>query len=170
MKKAIVSIALVALLAGCSGGGTSSVPSQNPAGAPAAAVRAPLSGGPGTTSVTYYDTYAPIGPCQPGKLTIMAGSTGSFPVTHLNFAAGDGPPLVVSNCHFQTPQYVRVKLGAPDYGSPFIRQTDYTVTVDAPGPAQVTATWTALGPTLPGDPGLKGKVSFTISAPSGGGL
>jgi hypothetical protein len=168
MKKTMTSFALFALLAGCSGGG-GSVVSNLPAGAPAAAVRAPLSGGPGTTTVTYYDTYAPVGPCHPGVLTILVG--GSFPTTHLNFSAGNGPPLIVSNCHFQTPQYVRVKLGTPDYGAPFIRQTDYTVTVDAPAAAQVTATWTALGPTLPGDPGLKGKVSFTITDPSpGGGL
>ncbi|HEY0396694.1 MAG TPA: hypothetical protein VGD01_19615 [Candidatus Elarobacter sp.] len=167
--KTILSFAMVALLAGCSGGATSVPTPSNPISvtAPAATVRAPQSGGPGTTSVTYYDTYAPVGPCTPHELTILAG--GSFPVTHLDFAAGDGPPLIVSNCNFQTPQYVRVTLSKIQYGAPFIRQVDYTVTVDAPGPAQVTATWVALGPTLPGHPGLKGKVTFTISAPSGGG-
>jgi hypothetical protein len=163
MNKAITSLALFALLAGCSGG-ASSVISQ-PAGLQSAP-RSPQSGGPGTTTVTYYDQYAPVGQCHPGVLTIM---NSYFPVTHLNFAAGDGPPLVVSNCHFQTPQYVRVTLGTPDYGAPFIRQSAYTVTVDAPAAAQVTATWTALGPTLPGTPGLTGTVSFTIADPSGGG-
>ncbi len=167
MKK-LTSFALFALLAGCSGG-ASSVVSRLPADTPAvtSAVRAPQSGGPGTTTVTYYDTYAPVGVCHPGVLTIMVGE--SYPATHLNFAAGNGPPLEVSNCHFTTPQYVRVKLGTPDYGSPFIRQSAYTVTVDAPDAAQVTATWTALGPTLPGTPGLTGTVSFTIGPPDGGG-
>jgi hypothetical protein len=165
MKKTITSFALFALLAGCSGGGGSV--SNLPASAPGA-VRAPLyNGGPGTTTLTYYDTYAPVGTCNTGVLTILVG--GSYPATHLNFAAGDGPPMIVSNCHFQTNQYVKVTLGTPAYGSPFIRQTDYTVTVDAPAAAQVTATWTALGPTLPGTPGLTGTVSYTIADPSGGG-
>jgi hypothetical protein len=167
MQKTIVSIALVALLAGCSGG-ASSVPA-NSSNAPSAVLKAPRSGGPGTTSLTYYDTYAPVGQCHTGVLTIMVG--GSYPATHLNFAAGDGPPLIVSNCNFTTPQYVKVTLGTPAYGSPYIRQTDYTVTVDAPAAAQVTATWTALGPTLPGSPGTSGQVSFTIGDPdTGGGL
>lgn len=168
--KTITSLALVALLAGCSGGGTSTVPPNSIAPvAPAAAVRAPQTvGGPGTTSLTYYDTYAPTGQCQPGRLTL---NVSTFPVTHLSFPAGQGPPIVVSNCHFQTPQYVHVQLGHASYGTPFVRQTDYTVTVDAPAAAQVTATWTALGPTLPGDPGRSGSVSFTIGDPaSGGGL
>jgi len=162
--KTIASITLVALLAGCSGGGSAVVPSAPPnAIAPAAAARAPLSGGPGTTSLTYYDQYAPTGgPCEPHELTIMNGYA---PAESLSFPAGQGPPLVVSGCNFQTPQYVRVTLGKPKYGTPFIRQTDYTVTVDAPGPAKVTATWTACGPTLPCDPGLKGTVTFTIGPP-----
>jgi hypothetical protein len=168
--KTITSIALIALLAGCSGG-ASSVPStlSNSVTSPSAAVRAPqTTGGPGTTSVTYFDTYAPVSQCHPGKLTL---NVSLFPVTNLSFPAGQGPPIVVSNCNFQTNQYVRVKLGKPDYGTPFVRQTDYNVTVDAPAAAQVTATWTALGPTLPGDPGLKGTVTFTIGPPdSGGGL
>ncbi len=83
---------------------------------------------------------------------------------------GQGPPLVVSGCNFQTPQYVRVTLGKPAYGTPFLRQTDYTVTVDAPGPAQVTATWTVCGPALPCDAGIKGTVTFTIGPPSPGPL
>ncbi|MDB5072561.1 MAG: hypothetical protein JWM87_3672 [Candidatus Eremiobacteraeota bacterium] len=164
--KTITSVALIALLAGCSGG-ASSVPSSNSVTTTSAAVRAPqTTGGPGTTSITYLDTYAPVGQCVPGKLSI---NNGFAPATHLSFPAGEGPPLVLSNCHFTTPHYVRVTLGEPEYGTPFVRQTDYTVTVDAPGPAQVTATWTDLGPTLPGTPGLKGKVTFTIGPPSSGG-
>jgi hypothetical protein len=162
--KTITSFALVVLLAGCSGGPTSVV-SKNPT-TTSSGVRTPQSGGPGTTTVTYYDQYAPVGPCHAGQLTIM---NSAFPVTHLNFSAGNGPPLVVSNCNFQTPQYVRVTLGTPSYGSPFLRQVDYTVTVDSEAAAQVTATWTALGPTLPGTPGLTGTVSFTIGPPDGGG-
>ncbi len=164
MKK-LTSLALVALLAGCSGHASSVPPDQGTTTSSHA--RAPQSGGPGTTTLTYYDTYAPVGVCHPGVLTIMVGE--SYPATHLNFAAGNGPPLELSNCHFQTPQYVKVTLGTPDYGSPFIRQSAYTVTVDAPDAAQVTATWTALGPTLPGTPGLTGTVSFTIGPPDGGG-
>jgi hypothetical protein len=165
--KTISALAIVALLAGCSGG-ASSVPSNTPL-TTSAQVRAPQTGGPGTTSVTYYDTYAPVGQCHPGVLTIMVG--GSYPATSLSFPAGQGPPLQLSNCHFQTPQYVRVKLGTPEYGTPFVRQVDYTVTVDAPAAAKVTATWTALGPTLPGSPGLTGTVTFTIGDPdTGGGL
>ena len=165
--KTIASVALIALLAGCSGGGASSVPSNSVTTTTAAAVRAPqTTGGPGTTSLTYFDTYAPVSQCEPEKLTL---NVSLFPVTHLSFPAGQGPPIVVSNCNFQTPQYVRVKLGKPEYGTPFVRQTDYTVTVDAPAAAQVKATWTALGPTLPGDPGLKGTVTFTIGDPSSGG-
>jgi hypothetical protein len=165
--KTIASVALIALLAGCSGG-ASSVPS-NSVTTTSAATRAPqTTGGPGTTSVTYFDTYAPTGQCHAGKLTL---NVSTFPATHLSFPAGQGPPIVVSNCNFQTNQYVRVELGKPDYGTPFVRQTDYTVTVDAPAAAQVTATWRALGPTLPGDPGLKGTVTFTIGPPdTGGGL
>ena len=132
-----------------------------------AAVRAPLAGGPGTTSLTYYDTHADVGPCQPHALTIMNGYA---PADNLSFPAGQGPPLVVSLCNFQTPQYVRVKLGKPAYGTPFVRNSDYTVTVDAPGPAKVTATWTACGPALPCDPGLKGDVTFTIGPPAPGPL
>ena len=159
--KTIASIALAALLAGCNGGGAAPPPPPNRVAA--AAERAPQSGGPGTTSVTYYDQYAPTGgPCKTHELTIMNGYA---PAENLSFPAGQGPPLVVSGCNFQTPQYVMVKLDKPKYGAPFIRQTDYTVTVDAPGPAKVTATWTACGPTLPCDPGLKGKVMFTIGPP-----
>ncbi|MDP9106646.1 MAG: hypothetical protein M3N49_12030 [Candidatus Eremiobacteraeota bacterium] len=166
--KTIASIALAAVLAGCSGGGSTVTSSPSSAVAPAAAVRAPLSGGPGTTTLTYYDTHADVGPCEPHELTIMNGYA---PAENLSFPAGQGPPLTVSLCNFQTPQYVRVTLDRPKYGTPFIRQTDYTVTVDAPGPAKVTATWTACGPTLPCDPGLKGTVTFTIGPPSpGGGL
>jgi hypothetical protein len=164
--KTIASVTLVAILAGCSGGGGSTV-SSNPI-APAAIGRAPLNGGPGTTTITYYDTYANVGQCNPGVLTIMNSYA---PAHNLSFPAGQGPPLVVSNCHFSTPQYVRVTLGTPAYGAPFIRQTDYTVTVDAPDAAQVTATWTACGATLPCTPGLTGTVNFTIGPPdSGGGL
>jgi hypothetical protein len=135
--------------------------------APAAVERAALSGGHGAT-VTYYDQYAPTGgPCEPHELRIMNGNA---PAESLSFPAGQGPPLVVSGCNFQTPQYVRVTLGNAAYGTPFIRQTDYTVTVDAPGPAKVTATWTACGPTLPCDPGLKETVTFTIGPPSPGPL
>jgi hypothetical protein len=165
MKKTITLVALMALLAGCSGGG-SGVVSKLP-GATAGTVKTPQSGGPGTTTLTYYTQYAPVGQCSTGVLTLMVG--GSYPATHLNFAAGNGPPLVVSNCHFSTPQYVKVQLGTPDYGSPYISQTAYNVTIDAAAAAQVTATWTALGPTLPGTPGLTGTVSFTIGDPDGGG-
>jgi hypothetical protein len=165
--KTIASIALIALLAGCSGGGAKSVPSQSLG--QSAGVRAPRNGGPGTTTLTYYDTYAPVGSCVSGKLTLMVG--GSYPATALSFAAGDGPPIIVSNCNFTTPQYVKVTLGTPAYGSPFIRQTDYTVTVDSAAAAKVTATWTALGPSLPGTPGLSGTIDYTIGDPdSGGGL
>jgi hypothetical protein len=161
--KALTSVALVALLAGCAGGASSvSSPSSRPM-TTSAGPRVPHNGGPGTTSITYYDTYAPDGECHPGKLTIMDSL---FPVTDLSFAAGDGPPLVLSNCNFTTPQYVNVTLEV-ESGSPFIRQTDYTVTIDAPAAARAKATWTALGPTLPGTPDHKGKVSFTISDPSG---
>ena len=59
----------------------------------------------------------------------------------------------------------RVTLGEPEYGTPFVRQTDYTVTVDAADSAKVTGTWTDLGPTLPGTPGLSGTVNFTIGPP-----
>jgi hypothetical protein len=135
--------------------------------APASAVRVPQSGGPGTTTLTVYDTYAPVGVCHPGVLTLMVST--SYPATHLSFPAGQGPPILVSNCHFQTNQYVRVTLGTPAYGAPFLRATDYQVTVDAPDAAQVTATWTALGPTLPGTPGLSGTISYTIGPPDNGG-
>ncbi len=56
-------------------------------------------------------------------------------------------------------------LGKPAYGMPFARNSDFSVTVDAPGPDQGSATWTACGPTLPCDPGLKGDVTFTIGPP-----
>jgi hypothetical protein len=166
--KRLTAFALIALLAGCSGG-ASSVPSKMTAPtAPNAAGRHVQSGGPGTTQVTYYDTYAPVAPCHAGQLTILVST--SFPTTHLSFPAGQGPPLIVSNCNFQTPQYVTVKLGKPAYGAPFLRVTDYQVTVDAPGPAQVTATWTTSGPTGEGDGGdATGTVTFTIGAPSSGG-
>jgi hypothetical protein len=161
--KTTASIALVALLAGCSGGGSTIASSPSNPAAPAAVGRAPQSGGPGTTSITYYDTYAVVGPCEPHELTIMVGTTGSFPASDpMRFPATQGPPLIVSNCNFQTNQYVRVTLGEPAYGTPFLRQSETTITVDAPGPAKVTATWTACGPTLPCDPGLKGKVTFEI--------
>jgi hypothetical protein len=164
--KTMLSVALVALLAGCSGGASTSVPSSRQ-DMPSAAVRAPqTTGGPGTTEVTYLDTYAPTGQCEPGKLTI---NNTYAPATDLSFPAGQGPPLILSNCNFTTPHYVRVTLGKPKYGTPFVRQTDYTVTVDAPGAAEVTATWTDLGPALPGTPGLKGRVHFTIGPPDGGG-
>jgi hypothetical protein len=168
--KTIPSIALIALLAGCSGG-ASSVPSNPTTNlAQTGGARAIRStGGPGTTTVTYYDTYAPVAPCTNHKLTLTVD--GSYPATELSFSAGNGPPIIVSNCNFQTPQYVRVTLGEPAYGAPYVRQTDYTVTVDAPAAAKVKATWTALGPTLPGDPGLKGTIEYTISDPApGGGL
>ncbi|HEV2740859.1 MAG TPA: hypothetical protein VGU66_20045 [Candidatus Elarobacter sp.] len=167
--KTFASLALVALLAGCSGGGGSTAPSSPAApGAPAAIGRAPHNGGPGTTSITYYDSYAPTGQCNPGVLTV---NNSYAPAHNLSFPAGQGPPLVLSNCHFATSQYVMVTLGTPAYGSPFIRQTDYTVTVDAPDKAQVTGTWTACGATLPCTPGLTGTVNFTIGPPdSGGGL
>jgi hypothetical protein len=166
MQKTIASLALVALLAGCSGGASSISPSKSGTVA-SGSLRTPhYNGGPGTTTLTYYDTYAPVGQCYTGVLTLMNGYA---PVTSLHFAAGDGPPLVVSNCNFSTPQYVKVTLGTPDYGSPFIRQSDYTVTVDAPDSAKVVATWTALGPTLPGTPGTSGSVSYTIDPPDGGG-
>ena len=52
-----------------------------------------------------------------------------------------------------------------------MRQTGYTVTVDSTNKASVTATWTGLGPTLPGTPGPSATVSFTIGDPdTGGGL
>lgn len=165
MKRLLLSFAIVALLAGCSGGASSNLPNQHSMGS--GALRAPHNGGPGTTTLTYYTQYAPVGQCHTGVLTLMNGYA---PVTSLSFAAGNGPPLVVSNCNFQTPQYVKVTLGTPDYGAPFIRQTDYTVTVDAADSAKVVATWTALGPTLPGTPGLQGTVSYTIGPPDGGGL
>ncbi|HYW53210.1 MAG TPA: hypothetical protein VE826_04520 [Dongiaceae bacterium] len=132
-----------------------------------AVVKAPRNGGPGTTTITYYDTYAPVGSCHTGQLTLMVG--GSYPATSLSFSAGNGPPIIVSNCNFSTPQYVKVTLGTPVYGSPYIRQTDYTVTVDADAAAKVTATWTALGSTLPGTPGLTGQITYTIGDPDGGG-
>ena len=119
----------------------------------------------GKTSVTYYDTYGVVGPCQPGQLTIMNSYA---PATNLSFPAGQGPQLVLSLCHFQTPHWVRVKLGRPKYGHPFVRQTAYTVTVDSPDAAKVSATWTDLGPTLHSRPGLSGTVSFTITGPSSG--
>src|SRR5579885_3556877 len=149
MQKTIASLALVALLAGCSGGASSISPVKSGTVA-SGALRTPhYNGGPGTTTLTYYATWAPTGPCNPGVLTLM---NYYVPATSLHFAAGDGPPLVVSLCNFTTPQY----------GSPFIRQVDYTVTVDAPDSAKVVATWTALGPTLPGTPGTSGSVSYTI--------
>jgi hypothetical protein len=168
--KTFTSIALIALLAGCSGGASSVQPGQmTTITNPTAAVRVPKTqGGPGTTSLTYLDTYAPTGQCHTGVLTI---NNSYAPATNLSFPAGQGPPLILSNCHFTTPHYVRVTLGTPDYGTPFVRQTDYTVTVDAADSAKVTATWTDLGATLPGTPGLSGTVNFTIGPPdTGGGL
>jgi hypothetical protein len=162
--RTIMSLAVVALLAGCSGGASSVPPASSSGTMTSGAVRAPQSGGPGTRSVTYYDTYAPVSECHPGQLTITVG--GSYPATHLSFAAGDGPQLILSNCNFTTPSYVRVELGKPKYGAPFLRQVDYTVTVDAPAAAEVTATWTDLGPTLPGTPRHKGTVTFTIGDPA----
>jgi hypothetical protein len=163
--KRFTSIALVALLAGCSGGASSVPPGSNTT--TSAAVRAPRTqGGPGTTTLTYLDTYAPTGQCHTGVLTI---NNSYAPATNLSFPAGQGPPLTLSNCHFTTPHYVRVTLGTPSYGTPFVRQTDYTVTVDAADSAQVTGTWTDLGPTLPGTPGLSGTVNFTIGPPDNGG-
>ena len=164
--KRIALAALVALLAGCAGHG-SSAPPAGPISVHGG-VRVPQSnGGPGTASLTYDDTWAPTGQCSPGVLTV---NNTYAPAHNLSFAAGQGPPLVLSNCNFSTPQYVQVTLEKPKYGDPFIRQTDYTVTIDAPGPAKVTATWTACGPTLPCDPGLKGDVTFTIGPPSPGPL
>lgn len=166
--KAITSLALFALLAGCAGGAATVPSGSTSAAAPSAAVRAPRSnGGPGTTTLTYYDTYAPVGQCHSGVLTLMVG--GSYPSTALSFPAGQGPPIEVSNCNFQTNQYVRVTLGTPSYGAPYISQTAYNVTVDAPDAAKVTATWTALGPTLPGTPGLSGSITYTIGPPDNGG-
>lgn len=163
MKK-FTSIALIALLAGCSGGASSVQPGTTTnATNQSAAVRKPQTqGGPGTTSLTYLDTYAPTGQCHTGVLSI---NVSYFPAVNLSFPAGQGPPLVLSNCNFTTPHYVRVTLGTPDYGTPFVRQTDYTVTVDAADSAKVTGTWTDLGPTLPGTPGLSGTVNFTIGPP-----
>ena len=159
--KTIVALALVALLAGCSGR-TQSVPNHEAAHSIG---RAPQSGGPGTTSLTYYDTHADYGPCSSGVLTLLVGAYMGYPApATLSFPAGQGPPIEVSTCNFTTPQYVRVTLGTPSYGTPFIRQTDYAATVDAPAAAQVTATWTALGPTLPGTPGLSATVTYTIGA------
>jgi hypothetical protein len=162
MKK-IASVALIALLAGCSGGASSVQPGATNTTNQSAAVRVPKTqGGPGTTSLTYLDTYAPTGQCHTGVLTI---NNSYAPATNLSFPAGQGPPLILSNCNFSTPHYVRVTLGTPSYGTPYVRQTDYTVTVDAPDSAQVTATWTDLGTTLPGTPGLSGTVNFTIGPP-----
>jgi hypothetical protein len=160
MRKIAYIIAFLALLAGCSGHG-SSAPAPGPAAQGGA--RAPQSlGGSGTTSLTYYDTYAPTASCSSGVLTI---TNGSFAVQNLSFAAGQGQQLLVSNCNFTTPQYVKVTLGTPQYGYPYIRQDGYTITVDAFAPAKVTATWTALGTSLPGTPGLTGSVTFTIGSP-----
>lgn len=160
VRKIAYILAFLALLAGCSGHGSSA-----PAPGPAVqnGVRAPQSlGGSGTTTLTYSDTYAPVGQCSPNVLTI---NNSSFPAQNLSFAAGQGPQLVLSNCNFTTPQYVSVKLGTPQYGYPYIRQDGYAITVDAFGPAKVTATWTALGTSLPGTPGLSGTVTFTIGPP-----
>ena len=164
----LTSFALIALLAGCSGG-AQSVPSNSKQSVPSSTGRTvKTTGGPGTTSVTYLDTHGVVGPCYPGRLTIMNGYA---PATSLSFAANDGPPLVLSLCHFSTPRYVNVSLSTPAYGHPFVRQTDYTVTVDSVDAASVTATWTDLGPTLPGTPGLTGTVTYTIGDPdTGGGL
>jgi hypothetical protein len=160
MRKLAYLIAFLAVLAGCSGH-AATVPSRDAAtSAGARAVRS--LGGAGTTTITYNDTYAPVGQCSSGVLTVNNGYT---PVTSLSFPAGQGPQLVLSNCNFSTPQYVQVTLGTPAYGFPYIRQDGYAITVDAFGPAQVTATWTALGSTLPGTPGLSGTVTFTIGSP-----
>ncbi|MBV9098773.1 MAG: hypothetical protein JO079_12030 [Frankiaceae bacterium] len=121
----------------------------------------------GKTSVTYYDTYGVVGPCSPGVLTLMNGYA---PAHNLSFPAGQGPPLVVSLCNFSTPQYVQVTLGTPTSGAPFIRQSYYTVTVDAPDSAGVTATWTACGSSSTcATPGLTGTVNYTIGPPDNGG-
>ena len=167
--KTLTSLVLVALLAGCSGGASSvTSPSSNTAHTSAGPRVPHYNGGPGTTSITYYDTYAPYGPCNGSGLTIM---NSTFPVTSLSFAANDGPPLVLSNCHFTTPHYVNVSLGTPAYGHPYVKQVDYTVTIDSTDAASVTATWTDLGPTLPGSALNTGTVSFTIGDPdTGGGL
>ena len=167
--KTLTSLVLVALLAGCSGGASSVTSAPSKAATTSGGPRVPhYNGGPGTTSITYYDTYAPYGGCPGSGLVIM---TSSFPVTSLSFAANDGPPLMVGNCHFTTPHYVNVTLSTPAYGHPFVRQSDYTVTVDSVDKASVTATWTDLGPTLPGSALNTGTVSFTIGDPdTGGGL
>jgi hypothetical protein len=160
MRKIACTIAFLALLAGCSGHG-SSVPAPGPAAQGGARATKSL-GGAGTTSLTYSDTYAPGGQCSPNALTI---NNSTFAAQNLSFSAGQGPQLVLSNCNFTTPQYVRVTLGTPQYGYPYIRQDGYAITVDAFAPAKVTATWTALGTSLPGTPGLTGSVTFTIGSP-----
>jgi hypothetical protein len=165
--RTIAAIALVALLAGCSGGGSTTPSTSAAPAAPSAIGRTPHNGGPGTTSIIYYDTYGVVGPCHTGVLTIMNGYA---PASSLSFPAGQGPPLVLSLCNFSTPQYVRVTLGTPTSGSPFIRQTDYTVTVDAPDSAGVTAAWTACGSSSTcATPGLTGTVTYTIGPPDDGG-
>ncbi|MDB5071843.1 MAG: hypothetical protein JWM87_2954 [Candidatus Eremiobacteraeota bacterium] len=161
MRKFAFVIMFLALLAGCSGHG-SSTPAPGPAAQSGA--RAPQSlGGVGTTSLTYNATYTTYsGSCNPNTLLL---TTGSYAVQNLSFPAGQGPQLYVANCNFTTPQYVRVTLGTPQYGYPYIRQDAYKTTVDAFGPAKVTATWTALGTSLPGTPGASGSVTFTIGSP-----
>ncbi len=163
MRKLLYAVAFVTLLAGCSGHGASAPPSATGGHASNGGARAPRSiGGTGTTSLTYYDQYAVTTNCNASGLTI---TNGYYAVSSASFAAGQGPQLMVSTCNFSTPQYVKVTLGTPAYGFPYIRQDGYMITVDAFGPAQVTATWTALGPTLPGTPGLSTTVTYTIGSP-----
>ena len=108
MNKAIAYVAFVVLLTGCAGHGTSAPIQQQ---ATHSGARLPRqTGGPGHASLTYYDTLAVTGPCNPGVLTIMNSYTVA---QNLSFPAGQGPPLTVSNCNFSTPQYVRVTLGTP---------------------------------------------------------
>lgn len=179
--KTIAAIAFVALLTGCAGSRSSVPPagqltSQTGSREPQYVTIQPGFG------VEYLDTYAPVGPCQPGVLTIMSGRA---PVTSLSFPAGQGPPLVVSNCNFFTPQNVIVYLNTPTYGAPVLRYTNQTITVDAPGPAQVTATWSAAGAPGPesairspqsktplgtATPSPTATVTFTIGAPQSGNL
>jgi hypothetical protein len=158
MRKLLYAVAFLTLLAGCSGH-EASAPSPAAGGAAThGGARAPRSiGGTGTTSLTYNDTYAVYTNCNPSGLTI---TNGSYAVSSLSFPAGQGQQLMVSNCNgFTTPQNVKVTLGTPSYGFPYIREDGYNITVDAFGPAQVTATWTALSS------GQTGTVTYTIGSP-----
>jgi hypothetical protein len=162
MRKFAYLIAAIAMLAGCSGHG-SSTPRSGPAVQSGSHAVKSL-GGSGTTTMTYYDQYAPTGgPCNASGLTIV---NGTIAASNISFAAGQGPQLVLSNCGgFTTSQYVSVALGTPQYGHPYIRQDGYATTIDAYAPAKVTATWTALGSSLPGTPGATGTVTVTIGSP-----